>query len=93
MEEIDSATVQILQALGHSERVRILFFLKTGKKTLDELNTSFKTKGSHLFANLNALTSTHLVSRVKGCTPEWQITDLGLKALEVYQYAKQQTTL
>jgi len=93
MEEIDSKTIQILKALGHSERVRILILLKIGKKTLDELNAALGTKGSHLFANLNALTSAQLVSRVRVHAPTWELTNLGMKAIEIYQYVKQQLNI
>jgi len=86
--ETDGETIQILKALGHGERVKLLFLLKTGKKTLGELNRVLDTRGSHLFASLNTLASVQLVRRVKVDIPTWEITELGIKAIEIYQHAK-----
>jgi len=51
MEKINGKTIQILKALGHSERMKLLFQLESGKKTIYELNSALGTEGSHLFAN------------------------------------------
>ena len=90
MEEIDSLTIQVMKALGSGKRIRLLFLLRKGKKTLHELNRALGTKGGHLFASLNALTAAQLVCRVKVDTPTWEITDLGMLGIEIYQYARQQ---
>lgn len=89
MEEVDSTVIQVLKALGHSKRVKILFSLRTREKNLDELNKALGTKGSHLFSSMNTLTAARLVHRIRSDKPTWSITSIGRQAIEIYQYSKQ----